>query len=387
MKCKNCGAEIGNSKVCEFCGTQITYDMRKEQEQINKQGCPKCGSSNIQFRRENQGEIYEKGARRIVNRTVGFCSDCGHTWYPSGDNDAPKKNNMIWWVLGWIFFFPAPVMVLIWRKKNTWDIKIKIAVTVVFWIFIFALGSINSSDTPSNVEETTKAENVSTEKSDNESVGEDTKQGNTEETSTDNNTISADTSNNASTDDMSIITRNEHPTYYGSVEQSHKIWDDVEKGKIHFADNNYGYNDHPILTMDCYRNEDIIRGIYINFTNFEEIPELSIDDTLPILASYMPYDIMDKWYEFKSSEVIVPDDTSSDKETVYLISYRLTEDGSNAYYAKEHSYSGTIDVMISTKDNIVQNVNITFGTPKWMSSLSQNGYHTEEWDCNLYDYK
>ncbi len=146
MKCPSCGAEVGNSSFCEFCGTQISLDMKKEQEQLNKQGCPKCGSSNIKFNRENQGELHGKNAKQIIHRTVGFCQDCGHTWYPeSTANEAPKKNNTIWWVLGWIFFFPAPVMILIWRKKNTWDIKVKIAVTVVFWIVLFAIGSSNKS--------------------------------------------------------------------------------------------------------------------------------------------------------------------------------------------------------------------------------------------------
>ena len=156
MKCPSCGAEVGNSSVCEFCGTQISLDMKKEQEQLNKQGCPKCGSSNIKFNRENQGELRGKNAKQIIHRTVGFCQDCGHTWYPdSSANEAPKKNNMIWWVLGWIFFFPAPVMVLIWRKKNTWDIKVKIAVTAVFWILIFVLGSTNKSS-----EDTTKTTTI-----------------------------------------------------------------------------------------------------------------------------------------------------------------------------------------------------------------------------------
>ena len=65
MKCPNCGAEIANgSKTCEFCGTQITYDMLREQEQLSKKGCPKCGSSNITFTRENQGEIRGRKAKR-----------------------------------------------------------------------------------------------------------------------------------------------------------------------------------------------------------------------------------------------------------------------------------------------------------------------------------
>ncbi len=147
MKCPNCGADIeGNSRTCSYCGAPISSSMRKEQEFVMKEGCPKCGSSNIKFERENQGEVRGKNSRRVIHRTVGFCRDCGYTWYPSGANAAPQNNNIVWWVLGWIFFFPAPVMVLIWRKKNTWDIKVKIAVTVVFWLFILIFGSVNDKD-------------------------------------------------------------------------------------------------------------------------------------------------------------------------------------------------------------------------------------------------
>ena len=166
MKCPNCGAEIGESKFCEFCGTQISLEMKKEQEQLNKKGCPKCGSSNIKFTRENHGEVRGKNAKQIVHRTVGFCQDCGHTWYPeSAANDAPKKKNTIWWVLGWIFFFPAPVMVLIWRKKNTWDIKVKIAVTAAFWILFYIIGSINNNKTTNEVPQAAVIEQSETEAS------------------------------------------------------------------------------------------------------------------------------------------------------------------------------------------------------------------------------
>ena len=158
MKCPSCGAEIGTSKTCEYCGATISADMLKEQEQLNKRGCPKCGSTNIEFKRENQGEIRGKNSKRIVHITVGYCKDCGYTWYPNESDAAPKKNNMIWWVLGWIFFFPAPVMVLIWRKKNTWDIKIKIAVTAAFWILIFVLGSVNNNNTTNTQTTTTNTQ-------------------------------------------------------------------------------------------------------------------------------------------------------------------------------------------------------------------------------------
>ncbi len=163
MKCPNCGAEIGNNKTCEYCGAQISLEMIKEQEQINKQGCPKCGSTNIKFNRENQGEIRGKNSKQIVHRTVGFCQDCGHTWYPNSTyNEVPKKNNLVWWILGWLFFFPAPVMILIWRKKNTWDIKVKIGVTVAFWIVFFIIGLSDGGSDSSTKESTTSSVEVTT---------------------------------------------------------------------------------------------------------------------------------------------------------------------------------------------------------------------------------
>ena len=41
MRCPNCGAEIGTSNTCEYCGSTITSEMKKEQEILNKRGCPK----------------------------------------------------------------------------------------------------------------------------------------------------------------------------------------------------------------------------------------------------------------------------------------------------------------------------------------------------------
>ena len=166
MKCESCGAEIKDgAKFCESCGSQISYEMKRKQEQLNKAGCPKCGSSNVTFNREKQGEVQGKNGKAVVRATVGLCKDCGYTWNTSSNNTSgKKKNNMIWWILGWIFFFPAPIMILIWRKKNSWPVKTKPIVTVVFWIVVFILGGLNdsTSDTSSATEnvETTSEESI-----------------------------------------------------------------------------------------------------------------------------------------------------------------------------------------------------------------------------------
>ena len=132
MKCPYCTAEVKDgSKFCEYCGSQITVEMRKAQEQINKVGCPKCGSTNILFTREKLSENKERNRTTVERSTVGVCRDCGYTWYIEGSKS--KKRNTILWILGWLFCFPIPATILIWRKQNTWDKKIKIAVTIAVY--------------------------------------------------------------------------------------------------------------------------------------------------------------------------------------------------------------------------------------------------------------
>ena len=160
MKCPNCGAEMGNKdKFCPACGSQITYAMQKEQEQLNKQGCPQCGSSNIKFKREKQGEYRGKRTNRVVYKTVGFCQDCGHTWFPEGPS-APQKSSNTWlWVLGWIFIFPVPVTILLIRQKKMHP-ALKYGIIAVAWIVYLIIAfsgkpstSKTSSANKSDVEE------------------------------------------------------------------------------------------------------------------------------------------------------------------------------------------------------------------------------------------
>lgn len=70
-----------------------------------------------------------------------------------------------------------------------------------------------------------------------------------------------------------------------------------QKGKILFADSYENYTDQVILSMKAYRGSDLIRNMYINF---DTPAELTIEEVLPIVATYMLYDIMD-WYKWTKS--------------------------------------------------------------------------------------
>lgn len=149
MKCPGCGAEIGDSKVCDFCGTRIAANLQleeqKTQEQLNKQGCPKCGSTNIEFKRENMGEVRGKDHKRVVHTTVGYCKDCGYTWYPQGETvQVPTKRRTWLWVLGWICCFPIPLTILMLRKKDMKPI-LKYGIIALAWILYIGIGATGNT--------------------------------------------------------------------------------------------------------------------------------------------------------------------------------------------------------------------------------------------------
>ena len=169
MKCPNCGGEIeNNAKFCTFCGSQITVEMQKEREQLNKSGCPKCGSTNVTFNREKQGELKGKNGTVVVRSTIGLCKDCGYTWSTTNTTQPQKKNKTWLWVLGWIFVFPVPLTILMLRKK---DMKpaLKYGIIAAAWIVYLIIGlSGNSNDNTA-----TTGNNTETIVSENETINDD----------------------------------------------------------------------------------------------------------------------------------------------------------------------------------------------------------------------
>ena len=198
MRCPNCGAEIGNSDKCEYCGSAISSEMRKEQEILNKKGCPKCGSTNVKFTRENHGEVSGKSSKTIVHKTVGICNDCGYTWYL--EVEQPKKRKTWLWVLGWIFIFPVPLTILMLRKKDMKPI-LKYGIIAAAWIvyLIIGLGGNSSNKNPSTDNTTV--------------VAEQTKETETAEQPTDNK-------QNEAVEDNSEKTESEEPVKENTKEQA-----------------------------------------------------------------------------------------------------------------------------------------------------------------------
>lgn len=118
-KCDNCGNIYDEGTFCPVCGVKAGAKAKK---------CPKCGN-----------EYYSNA-----------CPDCGYTngngySYMADDVPAympsePVKQRKTWlWVLGWIFMFPLPLTIIVWKnqKLQTW---LKVLIIAAAWILYFLVG-------------------------------------------------------------------------------------------------------------------------------------------------------------------------------------------------------------------------------------------------------
>lgn len=125
--------------------------------------CPDCGSSNVTFNREKQGEFKGKNGTTVVITTVGLCKDCGYTWNTTGNTQPQKKKmKMTWlWVLGWIYIFPLPLTFLMLNKKDMKPV-LKYGIIAIAWMIYLAIGlfgkSIDTSTPTGNSTETIVSE-------------------------------------------------------------------------------------------------------------------------------------------------------------------------------------------------------------------------------------
>ncbi len=132
--CPNCTATLHidaekSEAVCEYCGSRFQIEDKKRDA-------------------EREGYAYELGrmkARRDISREQA--NNTQPVYYQS----EPSKKRMTWlWVLGWIFFFPIPLTVLIVRSSRI-STPVKIVLLAVVWGFVFYAGITGNSDTGNTV--------------------------------------------------------------------------------------------------------------------------------------------------------------------------------------------------------------------------------------------
>ena len=136
MKCKNCGAKLKvNSEVkeanCQFCGAEFKIDDEVQHHKLDDA--------------EQTGYELEKGKIRAREEAKQAKIDEQNAILQAQYEEEKRKKNLKWWIIGWIFFFPIPLTILIWKSK--WDQKKKIIATVILWGVLLLIGALSPNDT------------------------------------------------------------------------------------------------------------------------------------------------------------------------------------------------------------------------------------------------
>lgn len=140
MKCKNCGAKLKvntEEKVanCQFCGAEFKIDDEVKHYKLDNA--------------EQIGYELEKGKIRAREEAKQAKIDKQDAVLQEQYKEEKRKKNLKWWIVGWIFFFPIPLTILIWKSK--WNQKKKIIATVILWCVLLLI-SVLSPNNPTNIE-------------------------------------------------------------------------------------------------------------------------------------------------------------------------------------------------------------------------------------------
>ena len=88
--------------------------------------CPKCGAA-LKIENGASQVSCEYSSRRSRSHPLARCRSAAY-----------RKENTVWWVLGWIFIFPVPLTILILRSKTLKPV-LKVLIIALAWIVYIAI--------------------------------------------------------------------------------------------------------------------------------------------------------------------------------------------------------------------------------------------------------
>lgn len=136
MNCPQCGGKLeisGNTKQakCPFCNSVVMID-----DEVN----------HIRFDNSEQaGYDFEQGRIKAQQDQAMQQAEYNQAYFRAQQEAERKSKNLKWWVLGWIFFFPIPLTILIVRTKKLKTL-VKTILVAALWlaVILFLVYASNS---------------------------------------------------------------------------------------------------------------------------------------------------------------------------------------------------------------------------------------------------
>ena len=152
MNCPNCGSKLTINKesgvcFCDSCGGEFLLDDESITHHVEFDNAEDAGYEFEKGRQKAQAE-----ARRNTTYNSAPRSQTA--------NAQPKKRHLGWWIVGWIFFFPIPLTILVYRSKSLPQ-KAKVIILSVLWGYI-AIATLISSCNKSTQSQTQVSQSPTT---------------------------------------------------------------------------------------------------------------------------------------------------------------------------------------------------------------------------------
>lgn len=168
----------------------------------------------------------------------------------------------------------------------------------------------------------------------------------------------------------SILLKKGHPTYYGDLQSAKKYAKDFPKQLV--AVEGHIKIDSDKTVLNILGDYEMITAIEIYTNKLEETVNEEV--ALNVVEKYLPWDILDEYYEKPKFSQYKPDKNS--KTTLKIINYSLKE----LHRQGDHGYNGQVTVYFEENKDEIKYIAIISRELSWMSSAKHNGYAEEEWN-------
>lgn len=159
-----------------------------------------------------------------------------------------------------------------------------------------------------------------------------------------------------------LVTMEGHPVLYDYLSAAHTFWDNYAEKRIDFPDDHFDdfQAGKTVLIIDAWLStereleEHIMRG-------FEIYPnkEISLNEGLDIAKSYLPLDILRKWYALEWSKCYYSEENNTYQ---YYVLYAPTESGKESIDEQglDYNYAG---VSLTVQNDIVIGLEVVSTNP------------------------